>query len=191
MPTAIAIPARKRLAWHAWLDMPVGLEPPRTADAEPAGHILLGETSLRNDGPYGPDAQRGWLVMLALTNTGWSPVRGSDFVVPLTFTFPGRQILSAQISPDPADQAATRPARPPSLCLSTGSSRLLSPGYRSQACIQVTGDFLLRPRRSCTIAVILSGTPAPDSPRVQQEGSLAGGKIVIGSDDSGAHPSLA
>lgn len=188
MPTAIAIPARKRLAWHAWLDMPVGLEPPRTADAEPAGHILLGETGLRNDGPYGPDAQRGWLVMLALTNTGWSPVRGSDFAVPLTFGFPGRQILAAQISPDPSVRPA---ARPPMLCLTTETSRRPSPGDRTRARIQVTGNFLLRPGRSCTITVILSGRPAADSPRIQQDGSLAGGKIVIGSGDSGAHPSLA
>jgi hypothetical protein len=41
MPTVIAIPARKRLAWHAWLDMPVGLMTSPVVDAEPAGHILL------------------------------------------------------------------------------------------------------------------------------------------------------
>jgi hypothetical protein len=171
--------------------MPVGLTPPKVADGEPAGRILLGEAGLCNDGPYGPDTHGGWLVMLALTNAGWTPVRGSDFVVPLTFTFPGRQILSARISPDPADRAAARPARPPALCLSTESSRRLSSGDHSKAHIQVTRDFLLRPRRSCTITAVLSGTPAPDSPRVQQGGSLAGGKIVIGEGDGSVHLSLA
>lgn len=191
MPSAIAILARKRLAWHAWLDMPVGLTQPQPADAEPAGHILLGETSLCYHGPYPPDAQGGWLVMLAVTNTGWTSVRGSDFAAPLTFAFPGRRILSAQISADPAVRAAARPTRPPELCVSTESSRQLGPGHRSPARIQVTGDFLLRPGHSHTITVVLSGMPAPDSPRIQQDGSLAGGKIIIGAGDSTAHPSLA
>jgi hypothetical protein len=187
MPAAVALLARKRLAWHARLDMPVGLTAPRTADGALAAHILLGETGLCYEGPNAPDAVGGWLVMLAVTNTGWAPVRGSDFAVPLTFTFPGRHILSAQISPDPA----IRPARPPTLCLSTKSGRRLSPGDRSPARIQVTGDFLLRRGDSCAITVVLGGSPVPDSPRIQHDGSLAGGKIIIGSDDGSTHPSLA
>lgn len=119
MPTAIAILARKRLAWHALLDMPVGLTAPEAADGEPAGHILLGETGLCYEGPYGPHAQGRWLVVLAVTNAGWTPILSSDFAAPLTFTFPGRQILSAQISPHPAVRAATRRTHPPALCLST------------------------------------------------------------------------
>lgn len=190
MPAVIAIPARKRLAWHAWLDMPVGLKPSQTTGG-PTGHILLGEISLCYDGPYAPDVRGGWLVMLAVTNTGWTPVRGSDFAAPLTFAFPGRQILSAQISPDPAVRAATQRANPPTICLSTENSRQLRAGNRNQARIQVAGDFLLRPGHSYAITVILSGTPAPDSPRILQDGSLTGGKIIIGAGDSSAHPALA
>ena len=113
MPTAIL--AFKRLAWYALLDIPVGLTPSQAAAGEPAGHILFGETILYYDGLYGPDIGGGWLVMLAIANKGWPPVRGTDFAAPLTFTFPGRQILSAQISPRPDVRSATRgPASPSS-----------------------------------------------------------------------------
>ena len=43
--------------------------------------------------------------------------------------------------------------------------------------VQLTGDFLLRPGDSYSLLLILTGTPAGRS-RIQQEGALAGGKII-------------
>jgi hypothetical protein len=86
---AIVLLIRKRIAWEAYLDMPVGC----TLRQEPVtgtpviSQLHFGEPS-SGPGPAGP--QDGWLVALGITNPGQAPVRGKDFSAPLTFTFPGR-----------------------------------------------------------------------------------------------------
>jgi len=155
---------RKRIAWETYLDMPVGL----TFQQEPGtGTPLIIELHIQEPCP-GP--QDGWLVALGITNPGCAPVRGSDFSAPLTFTFPGREIRAAQISPEPAGTAASRARHLP-------SARVSAAGGHA-ACLEIGGDFLLRPGGSYSVTVILSGTPAASSSHIQQEGSLTSGKII-------------
>ncbi len=187
MPAATAFFTRKRLAWHAWLDMPVALTPPHAAAAGLACEVLLGEPGLCYDGPYAADAVPGWLVLLGISNPGWMSVRGTDFADPLTFSFPGRQVRSAQISPEPAGRTAARPASPPAIRLLAANSPQSRPGDRSPARMQLTGDFLLRPGDGYTVTLLLSGTPAPHS-RIRQDGSLTDGKILTGPDGNSTRP---
>ncbi len=44
--------------------------------------------------------------------------------------------------------------------------------------MQLRSDFLLRPGDSYSVLLVLSGTPADDSRRIEQEGSLTGGEII-------------
>jgi hypothetical protein len=172
--------ARKRIAWDACLDMPVGLA---SRQAPGIGmpmtmEIILGERTLGYPGPFTAGIQQGWLVVLTIANPGFAPVRGADFSAPLTFTFPGRQIHATQISAAPAARNAGRPLQPPAVHASAGTSREPGPPGSRAARLQVTGDFLLRPGDGCTVMVILSGTLPGDARRIQQEGSLASGKII-------------
>ena len=116
-----AFRARKRITWAVDLDMPVGLAPGQAPGA--AWTMIFGEHSPRPAEP-GPDrAAQGWLVLVAVTNTGLMPVRGKDFRAPLVFRFPGREVCAARIRPDPGSLrpgalpggtiAAVRPDRPP------------------------------------------------------------------------------
>jgi hypothetical protein len=141
-----------------------------------AMEIILGEPGLRHPGPY-TTMEQGWIVVLAITNLGLTPVRGEDFTAPLAFAFPGRQIHATQLSSEPAARAATMPPHLPAAHVPAGNDREPGP-----ARLQLTGDFLLRPRGSYLAMLILSGTPADDSPHIQQEGSLARGKIILSPD---------
>ena len=159
---------RKRIAWDAYLDMRVGL----TLRQEPGtGTPAIIELHF---GEPCPGPQDGWLVALGITNPGCAPVRGSDFSAPLTFTFPGREIHATLISPGPAGTAASRARQPPAARVSAAGG----PAGSHAACLEIGGDFLLRPGDSYSVTVILSGTPAASSGHIRQEGSLASGKII-------------
>ena len=188
MPAATAFLTRKRLAWQVWLDMPVALTPLHAGAAGLACEVLLGEPGLRYDGPYAAGAVPGWLILLGISNPGWMPVRGTDFAAPLTFSFPGRQVRSAQTSLEPAAGTADRSASPPTIRVLAVNSPQSRPGDRNSARTQVTGDFLLRRETATRSPCSFSGTPAPHSRRIQQDGSLAGGKILTGPDGNGTRP---
>jgi hypothetical protein len=55
-----------------------------------------------------------------------------------------------------------------------------TPDPARAARMHLTGDYVLRPGDSYTIMLVLSGIPAPRTRRIQQEGSLASGKIIPG-----------
>jgi hypothetical protein len=155
---------RKRIACETYLDMRVGL----TLRQEPGtGTPVIGELRF---GETRPGPQEGWLVALGITNPGRMPVRGSDFSAPLTFTFPGREIRATWISPEPAGTAASRARQLP-------SARVPAAGGHA-ACLEIGGDFLLRPGGSYSVTVILSGIPAASYSHIRQEGSLTNGKIT-------------
>lgn len=162
---------RKRLTWSACLDMPVG-SAPGTSTA-PAWTLEFAERGLLAACPHSPGTPQAWLVILAISNPGLSPVRSEDFVAPLTFTFPGRQVHSAEIHPGPRTRART--GRPAPIA-SAPTSVPGQPGRR--AAIELQGGFRLRRNEELTLLAVLSGTPAPAAPRIRQEGSLTGGKII-------------
>jgi len=162
---------RKRIACETYLDMRVGL----TLRQEPGtGTPVIGELRFGEPGPGPAGAQEGWLVALGITNSGCGPVRGSDFSTPLTFTFPGREIHATIVSPGPAGTAASRARQPPAARVSAADGQAGS----HAACLEISGDFLLRPGDTYAVTVILSGTPAASSGHVRQEGSLTSGKII-------------
>ena len=107
--------ARKRLVGETWLDMPVGLTSVLTAGTETPSQLLLGEPEFGYHKPGADSTGQGWLVLLGITNPGWTRVCGREFRAPLTFTFPGRQIHAARILPDPAARTAGRAARTPAI----------------------------------------------------------------------------
>jgi hypothetical protein len=160
--------ARKRLAWETRLDMPVDVSTPHVVGTSMAAQILLGE----------PGTEQGWLVFLGITNPGRTRVRGRDFGAPLTFAFPGRRIHAARILPEPAARTAQRRALRPAIRLSPGNP----PEAVGCARMHLTGDYVLRPNDSYTIMLVLSGALAARAPRIQQEGTLASGKIISGTD---------
>ena len=100
---------RKRIAWETYLDTPIGLaqwDEPGTGTAT-ISRILLGKPRPRSRGPASAGPSEGWLVILGISNPGRAHVRGADFSMPLTFTFPGREIRATQISPAPTVPAAS------------------------------------------------------------------------------------
>jgi hypothetical protein len=163
---------RKRITWSARLDVPVGFTPgPSAAGTGPAGTIEFGDDDPWDADPHPPGTGQAWLVILAITNPGLIPVRSEDFRTPLTFTFPGRQVHTAQVRASP--RTSNRCLVPAAGAAPTG------PGQPSdQAAIQLQGRFRLSRNEELTLLAVLSGTPAPASPRIRQEGSLTGGKIV-------------
>lgn len=165
MPAALL--TRRHLAWDTWFDMPVGLTLP---SASAAGVIRLQGPGLAFSGPYPAGTVPGWLAVVGITNPGWSPVRGSDFTAPLAFSFPGRQVAAAQVSPEPA----ARTDRPPAVRLLPASC----PGDSGTGGVEVVGDFLLRPGDGCALILILTGAPASHRPAVQHHGALTAGKIT-------------
>lgn len=163
---------RKRITWSARLDMPVGFTPgPSAAGAGPAGTIEFADDGLRDAGWHPPGTGQAWLVILAITNPGLTPVGSEDFRTPLTFTFPGRQVHTAQVRANP--RTSNGCLAPAAGAAPTGPGQ---PGDR--AAIQLRGGFRLSRNEELTLLAVLSGTPAPASPRIRQEGSLTGGKIV-------------
>lgn len=163
---------RKRITWSARLDMPVGFTPGLSAAGTgPAGTIEFADHGRGDAGPEPPGTGQAWLVILAITNPGLTPVRSEDFRTPLTFTFPGRQVHTAQVRPGPRTRA---------WCPAPAARAALSgPGQPGdQAAIQLQGGFRLSRNEELTLLAVLSGTPAPASPRIRQEGSLSGGKIT-------------
>lgn len=163
---------RKRITWSARLDVPVGFTPgPAVTGSGPAGTIEFADDGLWDAGPHPPGTGQAWLVILAITNPGLTPVRSADFRTPLTFTFPGRQVHTAQVRPSPRRRAR---CPVPAACAAPSG-----PGQPSdQAAIQLQGGFRLSRNEELTLLAVLSGTPAPASPRIRQQGSLTGGKII-------------
>ena len=82
----------------------------RNALSAPAGRTGFGYHE-----PGAGSTGQGWLVLLGITNPGWTRVCGREFRAPLTFTFPGRQIHAARILPDPVAVTARRAARAPAI----------------------------------------------------------------------------
>ncbi len=160
--------------------MHIGLSPQDTPapDTGRTCELILGGPGLRHPDPWTAGARQGWLIVLGITNPGPATVHSGDFTAPLTFAFPGRQVHATQILPESADRGPGRTALVPEVCLPAQGGPEASRSGSSPARVQLSGDFLLRPGDSCSLLLILAGTPADDSLRIQQEGSLAGGKII-------------
>jgi hypothetical protein len=177
MRAAASLLHRKRLDFQVWLDMPAGITPPRAAPAGPERAVVF----TRDPGQGGPEpradgTQPGWLVLLGIRNHGPDPVHSADFSVPLAFTFPGRQVLAAWACAAPAAEEERRPASRPAVRVPAEGGA--TPGSGNPGLVLLAGDFLLRPKDACTIAVILSGTPVAGSLPVRRDGTLASGRIT-------------
>jgi len=180
MRAAASLLHHRRLESQVWLDMPVGLTPSRVTPAGPERAIVF----TRDPGRGRPEAraegtQPGWLVLLGIRNHGPAPVRSADFSVPLAFTFPGRQVLAAWACTAPAAEREHGPASRSAVRVPEGGA---APGRGNPGLVLLSGDFLLRPKDACTIAVILSGTPVAGSRPVRRDGTLARGRITSRSD---------
>jgi hypothetical protein len=168
---------RKRLAWRTWIDMPVGLDAGQAVGHGMARTILLGESGLRYPGPYDGSIQQGWLVLLAIINTGRAAVHGHDFSAPLTVTFPGRQIHTARIGHDLARQRRRPADSLPGIRISTGHD--LEPGAKTRHVrMHLVGDYVLHPNDSYTVMLVLSGTPTAPTRHVRLDGTLTGGQLI-------------
>lgn len=110
MPPSVTLPGRRRLTWCVHLDMPVHLTPPRESPEGLARGLVIGEPEPGDD-----RTEPGWLVLLGVSNTGWSPIRCTDFAAPLCFIFPGRQVLGAWLSSSPEARRTARPAPEPAI----------------------------------------------------------------------------
>lgn len=166
----------KRMTWATYLDMPVALAP--AASAQVVYEIVFEVPGLRHVGPFQPGEAQGWLVVLGVRSSGFMPVRDKDFRVPLGFGFPGRDVRSAQVCPRPS--ARTRASRPMSAAHADFSGPEQA-GYLGR--IHLHG-LQLNHNDELTVLVVLTGSPARDSPRIIQEGSLIGGAIAARPPDS-------
>jgi hypothetical protein len=172
--------SRKRITWDALIDIPVGLsrQDARGPDAGGIRELILGEPGLRYHGPWAGTRQ-GWLVIVGITNPGPAAVRSGDFSAPLSFAFPGRQVHATRLVPEPPGDRPPRQApQPPSVIVPPQDRADDSHAGVPGACVQLTGNFLLRPGDSYSLLLILTGTPAGRSPRIHHEGALAVGKII-------------
>ena len=169
--TALAVLlTRKRITWHAQLDMPVELTSPRATSG-----IVLGTTNDHPGGARTSGRETGWLVVLGISNRGLAAIRSDDFSVPMTFTFPGREILATQLLPMPAGSSSGLPLLPPPpAAIRSGP---VFPASGSAAQLQLSYGFLLRPRDSYLIMLVLSGLPAAGARAIEHDGTLAHGRI--------------
>ena len=179
---ATAFPSSRRLSWETLLDMPVGLAPSGPDCTGPVDRILLGGPGLRYPGPYTAGIQPGWLLILAVANTGRRRVRGADLASPLAFAFPGRQVRAAQISPQPAAKTTTGSARAPAILLPTPENPPPSPASR----LVLGGEFLLRPGDGYAISVLLGGSAVAAFPA-----GTAGRRAGLGKNHHRAAPARA
>ena len=161
---------RKRITWHAKLDMPVELTSTRTTFG-----IGLGTTTDHLGGTCTSGRETGWLVVLGISNRGLASVRSDDFSVPMTFTFPGREILATQLLPMPAGSTSGLPLLPP--LLAAIRSGPVFPASGSAAQMQLSYGFLLRPRDGYLIMLVLSGLPAAGARAIEHDGTLTHGRI--------------
>jgi hypothetical protein len=165
---------RKSVTWSAYLDMPIGFAPATSAQA--ASEVVFGEPGLCHVGPFQPGETQAWLVVLGVMNSGIMPIRDENFSVPLAFAFPGREVRIAQIRPaQSALPNATIPV--PTAPADVGGSGRAGRGTR----VRLHGVQLNR-NDELTLTVILTGSPALDSPRIVQEGALTGGTIAAQPD---------
>ena len=172
---AFAFLRRKRVTWSACLDMPVAVTSgqPARAGAGAARALLFGEHGPAGTGPCPPGTERAWLVVLGIGNHGLTPVRGTDFQVPLMFTFPGRRVQATQLSLQDAGRAASLAPRMAAAALPGGPGAALAGSHAS--CVQLGRDFLLRPGGRCSVMLLLTGD---ESLGITQGGSITGGTIT-------------
>jgi hypothetical protein len=151
---------RKSVTWSVYLDIPIGFAPATNAQA--ATEVVFGEPGLCHTGPFQPGEAQAWLVVLGVTNSGIMPVSDENFSVPLAFTFPGRDVRRAQVSPAPLALAIVTSPAP------TARVRLRR--------------LRLNRNDELTLTVVLTGSSGLDSSRIVQEGSLTGGTIAVQPD---------
>ena len=190
---------RKRIAWRAYLDAPINLTPAqvRSMNTRLTFRVYVDQTGLAGTRS---EVEVPWLAILRVRNSGFVPIRGTDFNTPLTFTFPGREVRGAEVIEHSGDSAARilpqhhqvaptpRPGRPPGLAqrlcawlANPGGAPSRGPGSDGQAPteeVQIGEDILLNRRDRFTLMVVLSGTPTDMRKRILQTGSLVGGRII-------------
>jgi hypothetical protein len=177
---AAALPARKRVTWAVDLDTPVGITPGRSPGAD--WTVIFADDGRRSAGPNRDDATEGWLVLVTVTNTGLTAVRGTDFRTPLAFRFPGRQVCDARICPGPpslrsGSQSSGLPAAINDHGPSTAEGSCEAPG------VVFGRELLLKRNGALALLALLRGSPVSDLPPVSQEGTLPGGTIIAAQPD--------
>ncbi len=87
---------RKRVAWRAYLDAPINLVPSqiRSLSSRLTFRVYVGEPGSM---AHQSEVPVPWLAVLRVRNSGFVPIRGSDFHTPLTFDFPGREVRGAEV----------------------------------------------------------------------------------------------
>ena len=124
------------------------LRPPGTG---PAGTIEFADHGLRDSGAHQPDIRQAWIVIPAITNPGLTPVRSEDLTTPLTCTFHGRQVHTAQVRAGPQTRRGCQVPAP--------HATTSSPGQPSdKAAIQLQAGFRLNRHEELIQNV---GTPLP------------------------------
>lgn len=176
-----AFPARKRLTWTVDLDMPVGLVPGRSPGTDWTVTVAEDDLGLADLDPE--DVTDGWLVLVSVTNTGFTTVRGADFAVPLAFRFPGREVCDARISPDPATlRSGIQPPDLPAAIDEPGRSTVA--GISRAPGVVIGRELLLYRNSAFILRALLRGKRARSLPPVSQEGSLRGGTIAAARPDN-------
>jgi ABC-type phosphate transport system substrate-binding protein len=198
---------RKRIAWRVYLDAPINLTPAKVKEMTTR---LTFRVYVEQPG-RGPEASTEvevpWLAVLRVRNSGFVPIRGTDFNTPLTFAFPGREVRGAEVIEASGDSDARilpqhQPARipdparlrevqhgslaervrkllpGPGPAVGTGPGNGHGPRRAPTSEVQVGREFLLNRRERFTLMIVLSGTPADLRRKVRQTGSLVGGRII-------------
>jgi phosphate transport system substrate-binding protein len=190
---------RKRVAWRAYLDGPINLAP-APVRTRLTFRVYAGEQD--HDTEANSEVEAPWLVILRVRNSGFGPIRGSDFNTPLTFTFPGQEVRGAEVI-EHSDGSTARilPVRQPQARLDSRPRTTPGPGLTQRlhawvagpsqgparraagdsraptSAVQFAEDILLNRRDRFTLMVVLSGTPREER-KIRQTGSLVGGRII-------------
>lgn len=198
---------RKRIAWRAYVDKPINLEPAQARSMSKKLTFKVYVEDLHQSGSQSVgEVKLPWLVLLRVRNSGFVPIHGKDFNTPLTFIFPGREVRAVdvidhsgdsadKILPAPRRQSLEQPFSPQRLSV-TQRLRVLLTGVRPEgaqlpedarkgaarrphvAHIKLGDGFLLNRKDRFTLRVVLSGTPDQSRKPIEHLGKIAAGRIV-------------
>jgi hypothetical protein len=178
MRPATALPPRQKLELQVWLDIPVGLTPlDATPDGPERAIVFTRDPGPDSSQPQTDGTQPGSLVLVRVRNQGPASVSSTDLTALLAFAFPGRQVLAAWPSAAPAAEKGRRTDSPSAAHAPLASGAASHRDGSEPDQVRLDGDFPLRAKDACTVAVILSGTPAADRP-AHPDGMLAAARVI-------------
>jgi hypothetical protein len=149
-----AVRPRRQVSWQVLLDSPVSQGTAGSLDAGTWSLLLSGR-----------EVYHAGLVLLEVRNTGGRPVSDEDWAVPLSFSFPGRQWVAAEL----IESRTSRGFIPDALDDRPGSAEIVLP------------PLTLNPGDGFKLLAVLSGdlgVQVPPWPGVRARGSLMDGRIV-------------